>query len=75
MLRMCGTTFESVKAVVLNSVFFVAKVITDLKSKGVYVADLIKNRRYWPKRFRGDLIDTHFEDKDVGNVIMMEAIT
>ena len=57
------------------SVFFVSKGITDLKTKGVYVLDLIKKGRYWPKGVPGDLIDTHFEDKDVDNVGMIEART
>ena len=47
---------------VLGSVFCVAKGIIELKSKGVYVVALIKKRRYWPKVFPGDLIDTYFED-------------
>ena len=36
---------------------------------------LIKKRRYWPKGGHGDLIYTHFEDKEVGGVVMIEAIT
>ena len=63
MLRMCGPIFGSGKTVVLYSGFCVAKGITELKAKGVYVAYLIKKRRYWPKRDPGDFIDTHFEDK------------
>ena len=57
------------------SVFFVSKGITDLKTKGVYVLDLIKKGRYWPKGVPGDLIDTHFEDKEVGDVVIIEART
>ena len=45
MLRMCRPIFGSGKAVVLGSVFCVAKVITDIKYKGFYVAALIKNPR------------------------------
>ena len=57
------------------SVFFVSKGITDLKTKGVYVLDLIKKGRYWPKGVPGDLIDTHFEDKEVGGFGIIEART
>ena len=47
---------------VLGSVFCVAKGITELEAKGVYVAALIKKRHYCPKGVPGDLIDTRFED-------------
>ena len=59
---MCRPIFGSVKAVVLDSVFCVTKGITDLESKGVYAAALIKKRSYWPEGVPGDLIDTYFED-------------
>ena len=75
MLRMGGPIFGSGKAIVLYIVFCVAKGITYLKDKGVYVADLINKRRYWPKGIPGDLLDTHFEDKDIGNVGMIEVRT
>ena len=41
MLRMCRPIFGSEKAVILYIVFFVAKVIAELESKGVYAGDLI----------------------------------
>ena len=57
------------------TVGFFAKGITELEAKGVYVVAMIKKRRYWPKGVPGDLIDTHFEDKEVGGVGMVEART
>ena len=75
MLWMCILIFVPGKAVVLDSGFYVAKGIAELKAKGVYVAALIKKRHYWPKVVTGDLIDNHFEDKEVGGVIMIEART
>ena len=59
----------------MNNGFFVAKVITWTKSKGVYVGDMIKKRRYWPKVVSGNLMDTHFEDKEFGDVGMLEKKT
>ena len=44
MLRMCRPTFGSGKSVVLDSGFYVAKGITEIKSKGVYAEALIKKR-------------------------------
>ena len=49
MLRVCRPIFRSGKAVSLDSIFCVAKGITDLEAKGVYVEALIKNQHYWPK--------------------------
>ena len=57
----------------LYSVFFVAKGITYLESKGVYSGALIKKHNYWPKGVPGDLIDTHFRDKEVSDIGMLEA--
>ena len=63
MLRVCRPIFVPGKVVVLESVFFVAKVIIEIEAKGVYSEALIKKSRYWPKGVPGDLIDTHFQDK------------
>ena len=71
MLRMCRHVYGSGKAIFLDSEFFVAKVITELKAKGVYVEALIKKCFYWPKGVHRDLIDTHSEDKAVGGVGMI----
>ena len=73
MLRMCRPNFLSGKAVVFYSGFFVSKVITELKSKGVYAESLIKNWRHCRKIFPDDMISTHFEYKDIGYVSMIEA--
>ena len=68
MLRMCRPIFGTGKAVVLESGFCVAKAITELEAKGVYDGSMIKKRSYWPKGVPGYLIDTHFQDKEVGDV-------
>ena len=62
-------------AVVLNSEFCAAKVITEFEYKGVYVSALIKKRSYLPTGVPGDLIDTHFEDREVDDVGIIEART
>ena len=68
MLRMCRHVYGSGKAIFLDSEFFVAKVITELETKGVYVAALTKKRYYCLKGVPGDIIDTHFDDKEVSDV-------
>ena len=75
MLRMCRPIFGTGKAVVLDNGFCVAKGIADLEAKGVYAGYLIKNQHYWPEVLPGDLIDTHFQDKEVSDVGMLEART
>ena len=61
MLIMCRPIFGSGKDVVLDSVFFVNKFITELEAKGVYARALIKKQRHWTYGVPEDLTDTHFE--------------
>ena len=75
MLRMCEPIFSTGKCDVIDSGFCVSKVITDLLEFGVYVDELIKKRKYWPKGIPGDAIDKYFSDKDVTHVDMLKAIT
>ena len=51
----------------LDSIFCVLKGIVELKKRGVYASALIKTHHYWPKYIKGDLIKSHFDDKDVGD--------
>ena len=34
--------------------------------KGVFAAAVIKKRRYWPRYIKGDAINAHMEDLEVG---------
>ena len=74
MLRMCRPIFVSGNDVVLDSGFNVAKGITYIEAKSVYLEALIKKRRYWPKGVLGDLIEVHFEYKNVGDILIIELI-
>ena len=73
MLSMCRPIFGSSKAVVLNIGFLVVKGIKQLESKGVYSGALIKKRCYCQKGVLWDIIYAHFEDKEVGYIVMVEA--
>ena len=75
MLRICRLIFGSWKAVVLDSWFCVSKGTKELESKGIYVVALVKKQCYWPEGVPGDLIVTHFEDKKVGDVVMIKSRT
>ena len=51
------------------------KGITELETKGVYVAALFKNQHYLSKGVSGDPFDNQFEDKELGNVGMVKSRT
>jgi hypothetical protein len=67
MLRMCQSIYHSGKLVILASGFCVLKGIIELKKVGVFVSALIKKHWYWPKDVDGNVINTDFSDKDVGD--------
>ena len=75
MSRMCIPILVSGKAVLLDSGFCVTKGIIELDTKVFNAEYLIKKRCYWTKGVPGDLIDTQFEYKEVGDVGMVEART
>ena len=54
------------KCVVLDSGFCVLEGLVELKKLGVFAAAVIKKRRYYPKFIKGDDINGHFKDVDVG---------
>ena len=71
MYLMCILTKEiRVKGniVVLDSGFCVLQGFVDIKKKGVYGANIIKNRRYWPNCIGVENIKYHFINKVVGAV-------
>ena len=49
--------------------------ILPLAGRGMYAIALIKKRRNFMKSVPGDIINSHFSDKDVGNLYMFEADT
>ena len=53
---------------VLDSGFFVLEGLVELRKFGVFAGDLIKKRRYWTNHIKGDMIDTHVQDKIVGKI-------
>ena len=67
LLRVLEPIFGKGHMVVLDSGFCVLKGIVELKKRGVYASALIKKRKYWPKYIKGDAIEQHFDDKDVGD--------
>ena len=71
MLKMFIPIFGSGNTVLLDSGFCVAKGITELEEKCVYLASLIKKRSYRLTGVHGELIDTHFEDREVSDVGMI----
>ena len=59
----------------MDSDFCVLQSLIHLASVGVYGSAVIKKRQYWPKYINGDVIDSHFESKDIGETDSLLAGT
>ena len=66
LLRLCKPLYTTGKVVILDSGFCVLKAMIKLRMKGVFAAAVIKKRRYWPRYIKGDAINEHMEDLEVG---------
>ena len=66
LVRLSEQLRGSGKVVILDSGFCVLKGLTELRSKGIFAAALIKKRRYWPKHINGEANIRHFQGKEVG---------
>ena len=62
------------RVVVLDSGFCVLKGLIELQKKGVFVAAVIKKRRYWPKYVKGDDIKNEQESQPVGTQSRLPGI-
>ena len=67
LLRLSESIFHIGMVVILDSGFCVLRAIIELKKRGVYASALIKKRRFWPKHIKGEEINSHFDDKEVGH--------
>ena len=67
MLEMTKPVHHTVKVVFMDSGFCVSVGIIAMHNFGVYSQSLIKKRRYWPKNFSGDAIDSYFPNKELGS--------
>ena len=74
LLRLCSTIKSAGKVLVLDSGFCVLEALVALKKIGVYAGALIKKSCYWPKYVPGALIDTHFDDKQVGDTDSLHGV-
>ena len=55
------------KVLSMDSSFCVLVGIIAMHNFGVYGQSLIKKRRYWPKNFPGEAIDSYFANKELGS--------
>ncbi len=60
LLRLCKNYFGSAHYVVLDSGFFVLKVLVELKRIGVHACSLIKKQINWSAMVPRDIFDAHF---------------
>ena len=58
---------------ILYSGFCVLEGLIELRNVGVFAGDIIKKRRYWTKNIKGNMIDTHFQDKEVGGIYLWNS--
>ena len=58
----------------MDSGFCVTKGLVHLWNKGIFVAALIKKRRYWTVNIKSDAIDAHFSSKEVENVDTVKQV-
>ena len=56
----------------MDNGFCLTKGITQIETQGFHSGYIIKKWCYWPKGVPGDLIDTHFQDKDDGDAETIE---
>ena len=63
---MYKSLYSAGNVVILESGFCLLEGLIELRKVGVFVGALIKKRRYWPNHIKRDMIDTHFQDKEVG---------
>lgn len=66
MVRMTKSIWHTGKYVVMDSGFCVLQGLLEMLKKGVFGHAQIKKRRYWPKWIKGDEVNEHFENKEVG---------
>lgn len=62
------------RIIILDSGFCVLKGIVELSKKGLYVAALIKKRRYWPWGVPGDAIDEAMQGSNVGEMTVIKGM-
>ncbi len=68
LLWMVKKNFTIGRYVILDSGFFVLRVIVELKKEGVFAGALIKKQHYWLSLVPGEAINKHFQSKDVGDM-------
>ena len=66
LLRLCESIFHVEMVVILDSGFCVLRSLIELKERGVFASTSIK-QKYWPAFIKGDDINKHFEDKEIGD--------
>jgi len=57
LLNTSSTIFATGKVVILDSGFYVLQGIIELQKMGVFIAAVVKKRRYWSKWVLGEAIN------------------
>ena len=68
MMRINKPMFVTDNSMLMESGFCVLKGVVVMLVHGVYGTTVVKKKRYWPKYYKGDAIESCFRDKKVGGV-------
>ena len=66
--------FDTGMCVILDSIFCVLKRLIQLRKKGVFACDVIKDRRYWPSMVLGKEMEDNFGEVEVGETDSIQRI-
>ena len=71
-LRTTKSYFTTGRYEILDSSFCVLKEFIQLRNKGVFACDVIKNIRYWPSTVPGKVMEDHFGEVEVREIFAIQ---
>ena len=73
LLRLTSSIYNTGRIIVLDSGFCILQGIIELRKLGLFAHAVIKKRRYWPRYVKGNDIDAHMSNMDVGTQQVMSG--
>lgn len=67
-LRMTESLRDTLRVVIMDSAFCQLKTIIEMRKRGIFATSVIKQKHYWPKYIKGDLIDKELGETPIGTV-------
>jgi len=69
MLQLANPLFGTSSVLIMDSGFYVVKVLVELQKRGMFVGILIKKQCYWPHHVPGDRMVEHFDNLEIGKEV------